>query len=282
MRILLSSNKLNNKHQRQSSLNYESDLIMNKTVSISIFCNIMALLLIFFIAHKNALAANLEEQFPNPTENSVSDRSLRPFQAVYTAFRSNKEVGDVELKLSNEHKNHYELFYRSDISKFFLTDQRQETTFFITSDNQLKPVKYEYKRTGTGPNKDLTLEFDHVNNIIDVNNEKKIPWQGEFENQLFRIDVPYKLSIGETEIVYDFVNYRGQKRQYKLNVMGSESLSLPYGTLNALKVKIERKSNSRVTFAWFAPTLNHNLVRLQQFKDDKEQGDMLLARFRYL
>ncbi len=251
-------------------------------ISLSMFRNFIWVLFIGLTLHQTSAYANFELTVSSETQSSATERKLRPFYAMYTAFRSNKEVGDVELKLSNEQKNQYELFYRSDISRFFLTDQRQETTSFVTSNNQLKPVSYQYQRTGTGPNKDLTLEFDHVNKTIDVNNEKKIPWQGEFENQLFRIDVPYKLSLGEKEFVYDFVNYRGQKRQYRLKVVGVESLNLPYGTLNALKVKIERKSNSRLTFAWFAPTLNHNLVRLQQFKDDKEQGDMLLAQFKYL
>ena len=58
-----------------------------------------------------------------------------------------------------------------------------------------------------------------------------------------------------------------------------EQLDLPYGTIEALKVEIERDSSSRVTYAWFAPDLNYQLVRLQQFKDGDEQGDLRLKAF---
>ena len=38
-------------------------------------------------------------------------------------------------------------------------------------------------------------------------------------------------------------------------------------------------SNKRETFAWFAPSLNYTLVRLQQFKEGDEQGDIKLKSF---
>lgn len=248
---------------------------------------VMASLLCLSIgSHAQESNSNLQSNpenaaLENDSYAAKAERTLRPFHAKYVAYRSNKEVGDIELKLTKTQAENYELFYRSDISRFFLTDKRSETTIFVNQDSFLKPREYKYRRTGTGPNKDLTLTFNDSNKTINVNNEKEIPWDGEFENQLFRIDVPHRLSLGETEFVYDFVNYRGQKRQYKLTLVEIESLNLPYGQLNAAKVKIERKSNTRVTYAWFAPSLNHNLVRLKQYKDGKEQGDMKLNDFSY-
>jgi hypothetical protein len=46
-----------------------------------------------------------------------------------------------------------------------------------------------------------------------------------------------------------------------------------------VKLKINRGSSSRETFAWFSPSLDYALVRLQQFKDGKEQGDIKLKNF---
>ena len=61
--------------------------------------------------------------------------------------------------------------------------------------------------------------------------------------------------------------------------MGTEQLTLPYGMLEGIKVEIVRQNSTRETFAWFSPQLNYQLVRLQQFKDDKEQGDIQLKTF---
>ncbi len=72
---------------------------------------------------------------------------------------------------------------------------------------------------------------------------------------------------------------RGELKQYNLVVMSTEQLSLPYGLLEGVKVKIVRPNSSRETYAWFAPSLGYQLVRLKQFKDGEEQGDIQLSAF---
>ena len=88
-----------------------------------------------------------------------------------------------------------------------------------------------------------------------------------------------QLASGETNLSYDFVNYRGELRTYGVEVVAKESLSLPYGEFDTVKVKLIRDSKTRETFAWFAPSLNYTLVRLQQFKDGEEQGDIKLKSY---
>lgn len=230
--------------------------------------------------------ASLNNTLTNPvlgiSDKIVSNYVLKPFSAEYVAYRSGNDVGSAVLTLTEMDQSQFELTYRSKVSRFFLSDKRFEKTVFLNTQTNLVPVRYEYKRTGTGPNKKLHVDFDSESSQIVINDEKRLDWQGEFDNQLFRIDLPQKLAQGVTNTTYQFINYRGQKRQYVLEVIGTDNLNLPYGQLSAYKVKINRQSNSRVTYAWFAPSLGHNLVRLQQFKDDKEQGDMKLGKFSFL
>jgi hypothetical protein len=230
---------------------------------------------------------------------------LRPFDAQYVAFRSGNDIGTASLKLqtavldeaqglktvteptqvvsdSTVFSGHYSLIYQSKVKRFFLSDRRFEKTYFKDNANTLIPISYEYRRTGTGPDKSLNVEFNAADQKIVIDRNESLEWEGELDNQLFRIDLANKLAQGITETHYNFINTRGQKRRYELTVVATENISLPYGQLDALKVKINRESNSRVTYAWFAPSLNYNLVRLQQFKDGKEQGDIQLRQFTYL
>ena len=216
-----------------------------------------------------------------PTSETI-DAQLKPFNANYVAYRSGNDVGSANLQLLSIENNQYELIYNSKVSRFFLSDKRFEKTSFYKQGDTLVPLHYDYKRTGTGPDKTLSVTFDQQSKKIQINNDNVMDWNGELDNQLFRVDLPAKLAKGITDTDYEFINYRGQKRQYKFEVLGSDNLSLPYGQLNAIKVKIVRESSSRVTFAWFAPSLSFNLVRLQQFKDDKEQADIQLNSFAYL
>ncbi|MFC4699300.1 DUF3108 domain-containing protein [Glaciecola siphonariae] len=234
-------------------------------------------------AQSNAIAPEAETQ---PKAQSAAE-IISPFTSTFIAYYDGDDVGEAKLSLktleaiseNTSHSSKYELNYASTVSKFFLSDRRYETSVFELQDNQLIPITYQYKREGTGSNKSLRVSFDKDSDKIWVNDEAQYDWNDEMDNQLFRVDLSRKLQAGETDVSYDFINYRGERRNYQLQVIGADSLTLPYGKINALKVKINRDSKKRVTFAWFAPDLDYTLVRLQQFKNGKEQGDIKLQSF---
>jgi hypothetical protein len=204
---------------------------------------------------------------------------LVPFTSSYVAYYKGSDVGKASLQLNALSGERYELKYESSVSKFFLSDRRYETSIFMVDSENLVPISYQYRREGTGSNKYLSINFDKQTDKIIVNDKAEYDWNDEFDNQLFRVDLPQRLAKGEREFIYDFINNRGEKRRYVLSVLGVDNLSLPYGQISAFKVKIDRDSNRRVTYAWFSPDLDYSLVRLQQFKDGKEQGDIKLSEY---
>ncbi|GEA06891.1 hypothetical protein KUL42_16520 [Alteromonas sp. KUL42] len=206
--------------------------------------------------------------------------SFTPYKATYTAYKWGDDVGEANIELSQLGENQYSLLYTSKVSKFFLSDKRSEHSIFTIDDNSVIPSQYFYNRSGTGPDKALKVTFSHQGEgKISVDNGETFEWQGEFDNQLYRLDLAKQLAKGETSLDYQFVNYRGQLRHYGVEVIDDETLSLPYGKIETVKVKLIRDSKKRETFAWFAPSLNYALVRLQQFKDGDEQGDIKLKSF---
>ena len=205
--------------------------------------------------------------------------SLPEFEAKYTAFRYGKDLGQATLALHALGRNKYRLNYDSKISLFFLSDKRSETSLFSFSEQQVLPYKYQYVRTGTGSDKQTEVVFDQTQQKIHINDDSPIVWQGELDNQLYRLDLQFKLAQGETKFSYNVVNSRGQLRKYDMEVVGKEQLDLPYGMLEGIKVNILRKNSSRQTYAWFSPQLNYQLVRLQQFKDGDEQGEIQLKEY---
>ncbi|MCW8108130.1 DUF3108 domain-containing protein [Alteromonas ponticola] len=213
----------------------------------------------------------------------ASTQPLRPFQAEYRAYKWDDDIGKAELKLEKLSKNQYSLTYSSDVSKFFLSDKRYEHSIFTFKNGEFIPLQYYYSRSGTGADKKLKLKFESTpKRQILVNESTVLDWQQELDNQLYRIDIPRQLAAGQKSLKYDFINYRGEIKSYQIDVVGNERLSLPYRELDTIKVEIVRQSSSRETYAWFAPELDYNLVRLQQFKDDDEQGDIQLVRYKRL
>ncbi|MBU2976782.1 DUF3108 domain-containing protein [Alteromonas sp. C1M14] len=205
---------------------------------------------------------------------------LTPFEATYTAFKWDDDVGTVKIRLEPLSVSQYSLTYSSEVSKFFLSDERFEHSIFHVKNGAIVPDTYYYKRTGTGPDKQLELKFvSEPEKRIEVADAADLPWNGETDNQLYRLDLAHRLANGETKLAYNFVNYRGEFKHYGIEIVGKENLALPYGNVDAIKVKLIRDNNTRQTYAWFAPSLSYTLVRLQQFKDDSEQGDIQLSSY---
>lgn len=210
---------------------------------------------------------------------SASDTShLKPFIAKYKAFRNGNELGHALMTLEKL-DDHYKLYYESDVSIFFLSDRRTETSLFKVSKGEFQQLEYNYVREGTGRDKYLNLKFDSQNNRILIDGENDINWQKEWDNQLYRFDLQRKLRTAEQNISYNLINYRGQLKTYGFEVVGEEVLDLPFGKLNTIKVKTIRSSKRRETFSWFAPDLDYQLVRLRQLKEGDEQGDIKLSEY---
>ena len=218
--------------------------------------------------------------FSEDNEPVDSGSLLSPYEAIYTAYKWGDDVGSASITLTSLGNDQYSLHYSSKVSKFFLSDKRTEHSIFFVKEGEVIPSKYYYSRSGTGPDKSLDVTFDTSNNgNIVVDDEARFTYSGEFDNQIYRLDLAQQLARGETTFSYRFINYRGQQREYGVEVVDSEVVSLPYGDIQALKVKLIRASKTRETFAWFAPSLDYALVRLQQFKDGDEQGDIRLKKY---
>lgn len=204
---------------------------------------------------------------------------LTPFQAEYLVYRFGRSLGHAKLSLQAEQGEQYRLDYYSKVSAFFLSDIRSETSFFNYSEGIMQPKTYAYSRSGTGSDKSNKIQFDAKNAQIIINQGQPINWSGQLDNQLYRLDVQLKLAAGKREFSYDIINNRGELRHYELQVIGKEQLDLPYGLLEGIKVKIIRNNSSRETIVWFAPQLNFQLVKLKQYKDGDEQGELQLRKF---
>lgn len=220
--------------------------------------------------------------FVSVVSAQASEEKLQGFEAEYNAYRFGKKLGTANLSLKEADNHQYQLDYSSKVSIFFLSDVRTEHSIFSVKESQLLPKLYQYKRTGTGSTKQTGIEFFVDAKKVKVNNREPIDWSNQLDNQLYRLDTQLKLAAGETHFNYDIINSRGDLRHYDLKVVGKETLDLPYGKVESVKVKIDRSNSSRETIIWFAPELNYQLVKLKQFKDGDEQGEIQLKSFKLI
>ncbi len=214
---------------------------------------------------------------------------VKPYIANYKLFRSGEEYGTAKRELFAL-DSLFRLRYESSINWMIFSDERYETSEFIIDGNQVKPLKYEMERKGTGPDRSYEVVFDRENKKIVGPSKRRKRKKGQEEsptsnwNENWLDPISYQqqlyidLKLGKTEFTYQFVNRKGQEHEYIFKVTGTEPLVLPYGKVEAIKVeRIYEGDSERQTIAWFAPALDYALVRIWKGKSGVEQFDIQLS-----
>lgn len=234
----------------------------------------LLLLIVFFVAlifshYGHALA----------TKPLVVPEQLQSYSAKYLAFRNGSEIGFANLDLKAMDNHQYQLRFSSDASLFLIYDKRREVSVFSLYNQQLLPISYRFEKRSNFKDETMNLRFNRETDQIVLNQETHLPWQQELDHQLYRLAAQWRLQAGQESFAFDLINYRGQPKHYQFKVEGQEELTLPFGKLQAIKLKTIRQSKKRTTYSWFAPELDYLLVRIRQFKNGKEQGDIQLSEY---
>jgi hypothetical protein len=208
---------------------------------------------------------------------------LKPFTAKYSILHKSKKVGNGVRKLVYLNDNTLEYSYKSDISWLIFSDSRTEISTLNYQGDILTPLKYEYKREGTGSDKHYVWLFDAKNNTA-TNVKKKKTVTVDFSKPLqdtLSYHLQHRLKMIEhpeqKQFVYPVIKTSGKVQNYVFQYDGEEELMLPYGLVQTIRLKREVIEKKRITYAWYAPKLNCLLVKLYQVKDNIEQFEIQLT-----
>jgi hypothetical protein len=217
---------------------------------------------------------------------NAKDIEIKPYIAKYKLYRSGKEHGTATRELFALNSL-YRLHYESSIQWMIFSDERFETSEFRVENNQVKPLKYNMQRKGTGPDRSYEVTFDRENKkIIGPKKRRKrrkgtVPgatkWNdGWLDPISYQQQLYLDLRLGKKDFHYAFINRKGLEHEYIFKVTGEETLMLPYGSVKAIKVERIYENSERQTIAWFAPVLDYALVRIWKGKSGVEQFDLQL------
>ncbi|RVU32820.1 MULTISPECIES: DUF3108 domain-containing protein [Neptunomonas] len=149
----------------------------------------------------------------------------------------------------------------------------KESSKVAVTEQQITPLAYRYKRKVLGKKRLAELDFDWSALEVSNNVEGK-PWkmaipaltQDKLSYQLqMRLDLINKKQGPFTYQVAD----GGKLKTYHFSILDAERVTTPAGEYETVKVKMERGKNSdRITYIWFAPTLEYAIVKLEQTEPD--------------
>ncbi|WP_404343128.1 DUF3108 domain-containing protein [Pseudoalteromonas mariniglutinosa] len=214
---------------------------------------------------------------------SVFAGDLTQYKASYDVLRKGETHGKAVRELKKIADNNYVLTYHSDIEWMIFSDSRKETSQFTYQNQRISPLSYKMERTGTGPDKDYSLQFNAQQQQI-KSSESDYPlqyeWSNEYQDSLsYQVQVREELKKGKTELSYPLIDKKGNLRSYDFAVLGTEMISLPIGNIEAIKVKRLYDNDKRQALAWFAPEMDYMLVRMWKGEKGVEQFEVQLNSF---
>lgn len=212
-----------------------------------------------------------------------AEKMTQPYHAEYLLTRRGRTHGNAGRTLSKGPNESwvYETF--TEASLLFFTDRRAHETSFKLVGDRVVPMAFEYTRTGTGSEQHFAVVFDdeHKRLIQQEGDTLEAEWkEGLLDSNAvlhqLQIDVAATGSSGEHEWTYQLIDEHGRNTEYTFRSMGYETVQVPYGTMDTIRVMRVRETNRRETYFWFSPLHNYTLVQMQQLKEGKEQAKLTL------
>ena len=120
----------------------------------------------------------------------------------------------------------------------------------------VRPDTYHYSRSGGSRERKAELSFDWQamsvsNHVEDSRWEMEIP-AGTLDKLVSQLAMMLALRNGETDVSFNIAD-GGKLKEYRFRVVGEETLELPAGTFDTVKITKLRDNKKRETYIWCAP-----------------------------
>lgn len=207
---------------------------------------------------------------------------LTPYETRYDVLRGGSHYGEAVRKLTREGDS-YSLYTETEISLLFLSDRRRFWSEFKFDGQQIQSTSFAYKRTGTGRNRGFSGLFDHQQDSITNTATGAViaakPSEFAMDEAASIEQLRFDLMAGTQELLtYAVLDEKGEGDQLTFKRGATETLSLPYGEVTAVKIERVRENSTRETDYWFAPELDYVLVKMAQRKDGDEVATLELSQ----
>jgi hypothetical protein len=208
---------------------------------------------------------------------------LAPFQADYEVLRNGKELGRATLTLHPAGDGTWEFSNQTKGTKgmaSLLGVDVVEKSTFRWRDGQPEGLHYSYSQEAAVKSRQRSTEFDwqtHEAQSRDGKNAWTAPLQGSaMDRNLVTVALMAELKSGAHDLTFHVVD-KDKVAEQRYTQSAHETLSLPAGNIDAVRVERQRDDNSRTTTSWFAPQRNWLPVQIEQVEKNGETITMRLT-----
>jgi hypothetical protein len=196
------------------------------------------------------------------------------FHSLYAISLNNFVIGESRIELEAQSDGRF--VYRSNthsvgVARLFRADRVQESSLFVLHRGRIRPLEYRFDHTGSKKGRHAFLDFDwkarRVSNTVEGHTwEMDIP-PAALDKLVVQIAVMMDLSAGKEQLTYAIAD-GGKLKEYHFATVGRETVNVPAGEFEVIKIKRLRKDNDRTTHLWCAPALGYLPVRIEQVEHE--------------
>lgn len=198
----------------------------------------------------------------------------RDFQALYAISLNNFVIGESRIDLAAQPDGRYQ--YRSNthsvgVARLFRSDRVQESSLFILHRGHIRPLEYRFDHAGSNKGRHAFLDFDwkgrKVSNTVEGHTwEMEIPLNA-LDKLVVQVAVMMDLTAGKEQLTYAIAD-GGKLKEYHFATVARETIKVPAGEFEVVKIERLRKDNDRTTHLWCAPSLGYLPVRIEQIEHE--------------
>ena len=212
--------------------------------------------------------------------------AVAPFQADYQVLRNGKELGEATLALRDAGHGTWEFTSQTRGTKgmaSLLGVDVVEKSTFRWRDGIPQGLHYTYAQKAAIKSRQRSTDFDwdtQQARTRDGDTESTAPLHGSaMDRNLVTLALMARLKAHSSALTFPVVDkdHVGEQRY----VEGArESLSLPAGRIDSVRVDRQRDDSKRTTTIWFAPQRDWLPVQIEQVEKNGETITMRLAATR--
>jgi hypothetical protein len=210
---------------------------------------------------------------------------LPDFEASYILKRGSLRIGSSNIELRSDNNGSYVYESHSWPTRWvawLLKDRLHESSRGIFIDGSLRPDNYHYLRTGGSREREADLSFDWKKNRVKNHVEGSL-WEmeiptGTVDKLASQLGMMLALRQDKDDVTFKVAD-GGRLKEYRFKVIGHETVEVPAGTFETVKITKLRDNKDRVTYVWCAPALNYLPVRIWQRETDDAEYTSDLEKF---
>lgn len=212
---------------------------------------------------------------------------LAPFTAEYRVTNGSMRLGTTTISLQPHAAGwRYRSVTEADgVVSLFVSGKAIESTLLEPYDGRLRPTVYDHAEPDDDDN--IRVEFDWDNGTAaardgdgdgDGGGARTLELGADtvdgFSATLALIQA---LARGEERIRIATIDDEGKPETLEFRQTGRESIRVPFGTFDTVRVDRIRRGKDRETITWLAPELDWVAVRIDQRRDGELTGRLELT-----